>query len=222
MQLLNTIFHFSCKLSGCVSLKVGATSSGSPKILISYSNIVYMYGSLRQGIEPFHFPVVILFYQLVFTTFGIYQLITFQPKPYHSYRFHSLRPLSQANDFDHQLLFLTAIYHQLFSYVLIWPILVFVQFFSIFSYCRDLVFQKIQEVASQLLTSLPTYLKVKWQVHLYTLQCFQWLVVWNSLSSIPLSLKCSQLHHLSVLDPWVLSSDPITTLANLIWWSQIL
>ena len=174
-----------------------------------------MYGSLRQGIEPFHFPVVILFYQLVFTTFGIYQLITFQLKPYHSYRFHSLRPLSQANDFDHQLLFLTAIYHQLFSYVLIWPILVFVQFFSIFSYCRDLVLQKIQEVASQLLTSLPTYLKVKWQVHLYTLQCFQWSVVWNSLSSIPLSLKCSQLHHLA---GWILEFWVVIPLLPLLTW----
>ena len=48
-----------------------------------------------------------------------------------------------------------------------------VEFFSI-SYYRDLVFLKIQEVASQLLTSLSTNLKVKWQLHWYHLQCVQW------------------------------------------------
>ena len=36
-----------------------ATSSGSPKILTYCINIAYVYDSLCQGIEPFHFPVVI-------------------------------------------------------------------------------------------------------------------------------------------------------------------
>ena len=62
-QLVNTISYFFLeKLSGCKSCKVQATSSGSPNILISCTSTVYMYGSLHQGIKPFHFPAVILFY----------------------------------------------------------------------------------------------------------------------------------------------------------------
>ena len=96
-----------------------ATSSGSPKILISCINIVYLYGSLRQGIGPFHFPVVIQFYRLAFAILGIYQFLTSQLGPYHFYQSHSLWPFPWANDFNHQLLFLTALYHQLLNYILI-------------------------------------------------------------------------------------------------------
>ena len=78
-----------------------------------------------------------------------------------------------------------------------------VEFFSIFFWCRDLVFQKIQEVAFQLLTSLSTNLKVKWQLQLYHLQCFNGH--WSGICSLYLYHQIFQgLHHLSlILEFWV-------------------
>ena len=79
---------------------------------------------MTQVIELFHFPVVIPFYWLAFVVFGIYQLLTLQLEPYHSYRSQSLWLLQWVNDLDHSLLFLTTQYQQLLSYVLICSILV--------------------------------------------------------------------------------------------------
>ena len=169
-----------------------ATSSGFPKILISCTNVLYVHGSLRQGIEPFHFPVVITFYQLAFAIFGIYQLLTSAwTIPFLSVSqlmtlamgqwFRSLTSVFNSTISPTVKLRLDLLHfdrarsevrnsflHQLQNSF------VMCQFFSISFYCSDLVFQKSQEVESQLLTSLSTNLKLKWQVHWYHLQWFQW------------------------------------------------
>ena len=89
-----------------------------------------------------------------------------------------LMTLTMGQWFQSSTSVFNTLYHKLLNYTLICSILImfevksgisssicskihlqYVEFFSISFYCRDLVFQKIQEVASQLLTSLSTNLR---------------------------------------------------------------